>query len=108
VTYELRIYRIKQGLMGDWLRVFREGIVPASEAAGIPVVAAWTNPEDPDEFVWVRAYDSGSPVADQKAAYTASPDRKKLGDLGRRYLESREVRFLEPAIHLDEVLSLDQ
>jgi hypothetical protein len=103
VTYELRIYRIKQGSMDDWLRVFREGVVRASEAAGTPVVAAWTNPDDPSEFVWVRSYDPGSTVADQKAAYAASPERQKLGDLGERYLESREVRFLEPAVHLGEV-----
>jgi hypothetical protein len=108
VTYELRIYRIKQGLMDDWLRIFRETLVPASEAAGTPVVAAWTNPDEPSEFVWVRYYDPSTPVADQKAAYLASPGRKELGDLGSRFLDSREVRFLEPAVHLDEVLSIDQ
>jgi NIPSNAP len=98
MTYEMRIYRIKDGLMDDWLRVFREKVVGVSEDAGIPIVAAWTNPDDAAEFVWVRAFDDGSPVAEQKAALQASPGRKALGDLADRYLDSREVRLLEAAI----------
>jgi hypothetical protein len=97
---ELRIYRIKGGSMDDWLRLFREKIVGAHEAVGIRITAAWVNPEDADEFVWVRSYDPGSPVAEQKAVFTASPGRNAIGGVNH-LVTSQEVRLLEPALPAD-------
>jgi hypothetical protein len=107
MTDELRIYRIKDGSMDDWLRLFREKVVDAHEAAGIRITAAWVNPEDPDEFVWVRSFDPGSPVAEQKAAFTASPGRNAIGGVNH-LVASKEVRLLEPAIEAREPDAADR
>jgi hypothetical protein len=97
MTDELRIYRIKDGSMDDWRRLFREKIVGAHEAVGIRITAAWVNPEDPDEFLWVRSYDPGSPVADQRATFAASPGRNAIGGVNH-LVASKVVRLLEPAL----------
>jgi NIPSNAP len=104
MTYEMRIYRIKDGLMDDWLRVFREEVVAVNEAAGIPIVGAWTNPDDPAEFVWIRTFDDRAPVVEQWTALQESLGAKGLADLGDRFLDSREVRLLESTLPMRESL----
>jgi aspartate/glutamate racemase len=91
---QLRIYRIRPGLMADWLPFFSEVLVPLHALVGIPVPAAWVNPDDPDEFVWIRQFESAESVAEQEQEFFSTPARLALGDVRSRWVESLQVRIL--------------
>ncbi|SCL21774.1 NIPSNAP protein [Micromonospora pallida] len=91
---QLRIYRIRPGLMADWLPFFHQTLVPLHHLVGIPVPAAWVNTEDPDEFVWIRQFRSRESVSDQERQFFSTAPRVALGDVRGRYVESLQVRLL--------------
>jgi len=91
---QLRVYRIRPGLMADWLPFFHRTLVPLHHLVGIPVPAAWINIEDPDEFVWIRQFRSRESVAEQEREFFSTPARIALGDVRGRYVESLQVRLL--------------
>ena len=102
---QLRTYRIRPGLMADWLPFFAEVLVPLHTLVGIPVPAAWVNPDDPDEFVWIRQFESAESVAEQEREFFSTPARLALGDVRARWVESLEVRILRPVEPLGAISS---
>ncbi len=58
---QLRIYRIKDGQMENWLKFFHEKVVPLHRKFGIPARAAWLD-ESTSEFIWVRDFPDDEPV----------------------------------------------
>jgi aspartate/glutamate racemase len=94
---QLRIYRIRPGLMADWLPFFHKTLVPLHHLVGVPVPAAWINIEDPDEFVWIRQFRSRESVAEQERQFFSTDARVALGDVRGRYVESLQVRLLGAA-----------
>jgi Asp/Glu/hydantoin racemase len=91
---QLRIYRIREGLMADWLPFFHKTIVPLHHLVGVQVPAAWVNVEDPDEFVWIREFDSVESVTHQENEFFSTAARVALGDVRGRYVESAQIRML--------------
>ena len=53
---QLRTYTINKGMMDDWLKVFREEIVPLCRSMGIGVESAWVNDEG-TQFTWIRTFE---------------------------------------------------
>lgn len=95
---QLRIYRIREGLMDAWLPFFFDTLVPLHTVVGIPVPCACVNPSDPNEFVWVRQFESVDSVEEQEAQFFGTPARVALGDVRGRWVESLEVRVLTPVL----------
>ncbi|MBA0053207.1 hypothetical protein E0L36_20715 [Streptomyces sp. AJS327] len=94
---QLRIYRIRPGLMDAWLPFFHRTLVPLHHLVGITVPAAWTNPHDAEEFVWIRQFESLDTVTAQEEEFFSTPARVALGDVRGRYVASHEVRLLHPS-----------
>ncbi|MDI2098921.1 hypothetical protein [Ruicaihuangia caeni] len=92
---QLRIYRIRQGLMDEWLELFHDKLVPLHHEVGIPVPFASRNTADPDEFVWIRQFESADSVERQENEFFSNPPRVALGDVRGKFVESLEVRVLE-------------
>jgi hypothetical protein len=93
---QLRIYRIRPGLMEEWQELFFGTLVGLHELVSINVAAAWTNPLDPDEFVWIREFRSLGSVEQQESEFFATPERRALGDVRGKFVEQVDVRVLEP------------
>ena len=91
---QLRVYRIRPGLMADWLPFFHKTLVPLHHLVGIPVPAAWINTNDPNEFIWIRQFRSLESVAAQEHEFFSTDARMALGDVRGRYVESHHVRLL--------------
>jgi hypothetical protein len=101
---QLRIYRIREGLMEEWLQLFHGKLVALHHEVGIPVPFASRNTADPDEFVWIRQFESVDSVERQENEFFSNPPRVALGDVRGKFVETFEVRVLEelPLQQLEE------
>jgi hypothetical protein len=55
IISQIRIYTINKGEMDNFLKHFREEIMPLHEKIGVPIVGSWVN-RPQNEFIWVRTY----------------------------------------------------
>ncbi len=88
---QIRIYTINKGEMDNFLRHFKQDIVPLHETIGVPIVGTWVN-RPQNEFIWVRSYkDKADLEAKSKEfqAAVASAGVKLGGNVAK--MEVREV-----------------
>ena len=52
---QIRIYTINKGEMDNFLKHFKEEIMPVHERIGLPIVGTWVNRAQ-NEFIWVRTF----------------------------------------------------
>jgi len=52
---QIRIYTINKGEMDNFLKHFKDEIVPIHELICVPIVGTWVN-RSQNEFIWVRTY----------------------------------------------------
>jgi hypothetical protein len=52
---QIRIHTINKGEMDNFLKRFKEEIMPLHEKIGVPIVGSWVN-RPQNEFIWVRTY----------------------------------------------------
>jgi hypothetical protein len=90
---QLRIYRITDGRMDEFVGEWRERVVPLREAFGFRVEGAWTIAEG-NGFVWIISHDGDFEAAD--TAYYSSGERKALDPDPARNIESADTRMMAP------------
>ena len=94
MRFQLREYRIEDGRLDDFLREWREGVLPLRVEAGFSVIGPWLERAE-SRFVWIVGYDGDLRAADD--AYYASPGRAALSpDPARFVAESRHVWLEAP------------
>jgi len=74
---QLRIYRIQEGKMEEWLDGWTRGVRPLRLKFGFRIDGAWVVP-DTDTFVWILSYDGPDGFEARDAEYYHSEDRKAL------------------------------
>ncbi len=92
MRFQLRMYRVKPGEMGEWLREWREGVLPLRRAQGFSVVGPWVGREE-DLFVWLVGHED---LEAANEGYYASPERQALDPDPARHLEKTETWIVEP------------
>jgi hypothetical protein len=98
MTTQVRVYRIKPGALAEFVKEWREQVVPLRRRFGFKVLEAWESVEA-DTFVWIIRHDADFASADR--VYYASPDRAALNpDPARHILEPRAF-FVSP-VPLDD------
>src|SRR5258706_394148 len=75
MTFQLRMYRVKDGAMEQWLQEWQDGVLPARRAYGFSVLGPWIV-RDESRFVWIVGHDGDFEAADK--AYYDSPERAAL------------------------------
>ncbi|MGZ3336048.1 MAG: NIPSNAP family protein [Isosphaeraceae bacterium] len=96
MLYQLRIYTIRQGEMGEWLEDWRALIVPLRRQHGFEVIGAWTIDES-DRFVWVLRYSGPKSWAEADADYYGSPERAALNPDPARHISHSEHWLMQAA-----------
>lgn len=92
---QIRIYTINKGEMDNFIKHFKDDIVPLHEKIGVPIVGSWVN-RPQNEFIWVRTYkDKAEMEAKGKElqAAVAAAGIKLGGNVAKM-----EIRDTEPAI----------
>ncbi len=95
MDHQLRIYKIREGRLDDFLTLWREHVVPARAAYGFEVVASFVNREKP-EFAWIVRAAGEDGFAAAEARYYASPERTALPWDPKDAIDTVELRMLEP------------
>jgi hypothetical protein len=91
VTWELRLFRVRDGALDDWTREWREVVLPLRRAHGFEVRGPWLSEDG--RFVWMIGHDD---LAAADAAYYASRERAALDPDPARHVVAVETIRLEP------------
>jgi len=67
---QVRIYTINKGEMDDFLKHFKEAVIPIHEKIGVPIVGTWVNRAQ-NEFIWVRSYKDKADLEAKGKAFQA-------------------------------------
>jgi len=73
VIFELRQYRLKPGQRERWVKWMEEKIIPYQVALGVVVVGSFIVEDDPDQYVWIRRFESEQERARLYAEMYESP-----------------------------------
>lgn len=90
---QLRIYKIADGRLDDFVAAWEAGVRPLREAAGFEIVGAWTVPTS-SEFVWIVSHRGDFAAAD--AAYYASTERVELDPDPAQWIEAADESWARP------------
>lgn len=99
LTRQLRMYRIEEGRLDDFLHGWVHGVVPLRQRHGFTVESAWTIPDE-NSFVWIVSYDGPELWADANEAYYASRERQELVPDPSKLIVEQQEWFIE-AVPLD-------
>lgn len=94
---ELRLYTINRGQMDDFVRVWREGVVPLRRRAGFTIEGAWIV-EATNQFAWVVSLPDSSDWEATVEAYSQSPERKNLDPDPVSFIARMEINFVVEAL----------
>jgi hypothetical protein len=95
---EVRTYRTKPGKRAAFLEFFETRAVGAMRAVGMPVFGPLPDLENPDVFVWLRAFSSLEERERVKNAFYEGPVWKgELEAIAMPMLESYDVALTELA-----------
>ena len=90
-TTQLRTYTVKAGKLDEWVRRWREEIVPLRLEFGFSLGGAWID-RDSDRFVWEISYDGPESFTERNQQYWDSPKREAMALDPKDYLVSTDVR----------------
>lgn len=91
VTTQVRTYTVKEGLLDEWVRRWKEEIVPLRLEFGFSLGGAWIDAER-HHFIWEVSYDGPETFAERNRQYWASPKREAMALNPEDYLVSTEIR----------------
>jgi hypothetical protein len=94
MEFQLREYTIEAGRLEDFVREWRDLVLPLRVAQGFSVLGPWVE-GDASRFVWIVGYDGDLHAANE--AYYTSPERAAMDpDPARLVAETRQVRLQAP------------
>lgn len=97
-TIQLRIYRVQDGRLEEFVAGWAGGVAPLRERFGFRVEGAWAGVEE-DTFCWLVSHEGDEaafPEAD--ARYYASAERAALEPDPARLLAETRTLFVRPAL----------
>ena len=89
---ELRIYRIEEGRLDEFLDEWRALILPLRRRLGFSIVGPWIN-RDESRFVWLVGYDGNIEEANER--YYASDERAAMDPNPARLIADTQTTFVQ-------------
>ena len=100
---ELRQYTLHPGRRDTLVDVFDRHLVDGQEAAGMRIVGQFRDLDDPDRFVWVRAFPDMDHRARSLAAFYGGPVWKAhSATANATMIDSDDVLLLHPIVDLPD------
>jgi quinol monooxygenase YgiN len=96
-VFELRSYQTQPGRRDDLIAMFEASFLDAYEAGGARIVATFTDVDDPNRWVWIRAFrDAASRGGALNAFYTSPAWRAKAAAANATIADTSNVLLLQP------------
>jgi hypothetical protein len=96
---EVRSYRIKPGRREEFIEFFKTRSIPALRAHGMKVVGPFLDLENPNKFVWLRAFPSLDERERMRTAfYEGDVWKNELEAIAMPMLESYDVILCETSV----------
>jgi hypothetical protein len=93
LRFQLREYTIEEGRLDDFVREWREVVLPLRVSLGFSVLGPWIEHEA-SRFVWIVGYDGDIEAANE--AYYESDERRAMDpDPARLLVEAPRTVWLE-------------
>jgi hypothetical protein len=94
VRFQLREYTIEEGRLDDFVREWREHVLPLRVAQDFSVLGPWIAREA-SRFVWIVGFDGDFDAANE--AYYASDERAAMNpDPARLVVDARTITLETP------------
>lgn len=90
-TTQVRTCTVREGLLDEWARRWKEEIVPLRLEYGFSLGGAWIDWEH-NHFIWEISYAGPETFAERNRQYWASAKREAMSQDPKDYLVSTEVR----------------
>lgn len=97
MTSPVRMYRIREGKMAEWLDGWSRGILPLRRKFGFDVDGAWVLPGN-NTFVWISRHDGPDGFEARDAAYYASEERKAVRPDPAPLIENVQSHLVSPVL----------
>jgi hypothetical protein len=97
VTTQLRVYTVRPGRLDEWVRLWRDRIVPLRRELGFEIHGSWVDPSR-SEHIWVISHPGPASFEEANAAYWASPARETLGVDPKEFLVDERVQEIQPVL----------
>jgi hypothetical protein len=91
VEWQLRIYRIKEGELEEWVDEWTTHVAPLRRRLGFQVLGPWIEGRT---FVWLLGYGGDDGLAAANRRYYESDERKSLEPDPARHLETTQQHLL--------------
>jgi NIPSNAP protein len=95
MTTQLRIYRIREGKLDEFVEAWRTHVRPLRERMGFVVEGAWVDRER-ERFVWMVSYLGPEGFEQRNADYYASPERSAIQPDPAELILEADTGFVEP------------
>ncbi len=90
---QLRIYTINKGKMDEFVKGWRDGIVPIRLQYGWRVDGGWVA-EGENKFVWILSLEGDEDWEAKSQVYYTAPERTALNPDPAQHIAHMEVRFI--------------
>jgi NIPSNAP protein len=94
---QLRVYRIADGKMSEFVQGWRTAVVPLRRKMGFTIEGAWTVRGE-NRFVWILSYEGEDDFETKNTEYYESPERKALAPDPAQHIEKSEELILSPVL----------
>jgi len=96
-VFELRQYTLRPGRRDDLIELFDREFVETQEAVGIRVIGQFRDVDDPDRFVWIRAFEDMESRRRALEAFYGGPVWAAHRDAANAtMIDSSDVLLLKP------------
>ncbi|MEO8610146.1 MAG: NIPSNAP family protein [Chloroflexota bacterium] len=96
-TTQLRIYTINRGEMDEFVKGWREKIIPIRLKHGYAVEGGWVM-EGENRFVWMVSYEGDESWEDVEKAYYNDPERLAITPGPAIHIALMELRFIKSVL----------
>lgn len=96
--FELRFYPVKPGKMEEWVKQMDEVVVPFQVSKGITFVASFVSMDNPDEYIWIRRFESEEEKERlYKAIYESDVWKEQIGPKNGEMIDRANIRVVRMA-----------
>lgn len=93
--FELRFYPVKPGKMEEWVNQMEEVIIPFQVSKGMTFVASFISLDNPDEYIWIRRFESEEEKERlYRAVYESGVWKDQIGPKNGELIDRANIRVV--------------